>query len=115
MGFEDFDWKQVYKEMFAKKGAGRPPSNQAKENAPPPVYLHSVISLVQDWWEHHVGEPFKPKFGGAPYDFEEFNAPARLLHLIVQECDPRYVLANTANLPRTLRDERKKPSKKNRP
>ncbi|APO49861.1 hypothetical protein LUI11_15945 [Bradyrhizobium diazoefficiens] len=110
------EWEAHYN-LFHRKGRGKPSTNQAREGGPPPIYLHGVYSLVKDWWEERFGEgSFKPSFGGAdPYDYQNFNAEARLLNAIVQHCNHGYSLANVANLPRTIRDERKKPSKKNRP
>lgn len=99
------EWQALYDEFYAK-GRGRPPANYDNPDAPPPIYLRDVYAAVAAWWTTHVRQTFYPKFGPSTYensnipdyDYNNFNAPARLLHCVFKQCDQNYSPKNTANL-----------------
>jgi hypothetical protein len=83
--------------------------NKTNPDGPRPAYLRPIYPLVKWWWEEKakLGD-FGPDFDHRleeekPYYFERCNSDARLLHLIVQECDPKYTIENSANLQRDFR------------
>jgi hypothetical protein len=104
-------WAELYEQMY-KPPEGNPATRENKYNpgGPRPGYLRPVYKLVKWWWEDKakLGK-FQPDFAGIfkddmhPYDFDWCNSAARLLHLIVLECDPGYRIENSANLPRAFR------------
>jgi hypothetical protein len=98
-------WELMYK---PPEGNPRNLENKFNPGGPRPGYLRPVYELVKWWWEEKakLGK-FQPDFdamtGPLFYDdkryyFERFNSAARLLHLIVLECDAGYRIENSANL-----------------
>jgi len=109
-------WDELYADWY-KFPEGNPATRENKYNpgGPRPGYLLPVYKLVKWWWEEKakLGK-FKPDFAGifkddmGAYDFEWASPAARLLHLIVLECDPGYRIKNSANLQRKSRAKPKK-------
>lgn len=112
----DSGWAELY-ERWYKFPEGNPETRENKFNpgGPRPGYLRPVYKLVKWWWEEkaELGK-FQPDFAGifkddeSPYDFDWANSAARLLHLIVLECDPGYRIRNSANLRPNKRNKSKK-------
>ena len=100
------NWAELYARWY-KFPEGNPATRENKINpgGPRPGYLRPIYKLVKWWWEEKakLGK-FQPDFAGifkddeSSYDLDWANSPARLLHLIVLECDPGYRIGNSANL-----------------